>query len=320
MNKNLFLSGYAFLSSSVIFNGKKSRKIWLILLLMILMMSSNLKAQTSFITIPGSSEDGAFLGPYSNTPRRFQLLIHYAPISLMVGNSITSISFSLQNSYTNSWPSTDTTFGSYEIYISNGVNPANMQMNFAANITGTQTMVKSGSLTIPAGSVPAGNSTNPFSYTLVFDTPYLYNGGNLLIEIRHTGNSNPASIPAKAIYTNSTSYGNYISACWEQGTNVTLANFSHVRINSEKKLGVQSVTIDNGTSVYPNPVKDILYVKSPEEIDEFHVFDLAGRKVFSQKNSSKLPQLKVSSLTKGNYILQIIDKDGNSTSTKFVKD
>ncbi|WP_435524572.1 hypothetical protein [Chryseobacterium indoltheticum] len=41
-------------------------------------------------------------------------------------------------------------------------------MNFAANITGAQTIVKSGSLTIPAGSVPGGNSTNPFSYTFVF--------------------------------------------------------------------------------------------------------------------------------------------------------
>ncbi|WP_435524577.1 T9SS type A sorting domain-containing protein [Chryseobacterium indoltheticum] len=58
------------------------------------------------------------------------------------------------------------------------------------------------------------------------------------------------------------------------------------------------------------------FVKSPEKVDEFNVFDLAGRKVFSQKNSSELPQLKVLSLAKGNYILQIIDKDGNSTSTQ----
>lgn len=316
MKKSLLPIGYPFSDSSVIFNGK----IWFIALLMILMMSSNFKSQSSFLTIPGSSEDGAFLGPYSNTPRRFQLLIHPALISLMVGKSITSISFSLQNSYTNSWPSSDTTFGSYEIYISNGVNPSSMQMNFAANITGAQTMVKSGSLVIPAGSVPGGNSTNPFSYTFAFDTPYLYNGGNLLIEVRHTGNNNSTQVPAKAVYTNSTSYGSFFSACWEQGTNIAMANFSHVRINSEEKLDVKSVTIDHEVSVFPNPVKDNLYIKSAKEITEFNVFNFAGQKILSQKNNTKTPQLNTSLLQKGAYILQMIDKEGNSTSTKFIKE
>lgn len=97
-------------------------------------------------------------------------------------------------------------------------------------------------------------------------------------------------------------------------------NFTYVKINSTNSLGVKSVEIDGGTSVYPNPVKDQLYVKSANDIVELHVFNMVGQKIYSQKNSVKNPQLNVSALAKGNYILQMIDKNGNSTSTRFIKD
>lgn len=321
MKKGLLLISYPFSDSFVIFNRKRSRSLSFFALLLAFMLSSNVKAQGSFITLPGlNGEDGAFQGPYANVPRRFQMLIAHAPISLMTNKYISSISFRLQDSHTNSWPLSDTTFGSYEIYLSKGVTPPNMQMNFAANITGSQTMVRSGSLTIPTGSVPGGNSSNPHAYTFVFDTPYLYTGGNLVIEIRHTGSNSSTSVPSKAIYTNSTAYGTYLSACWQLDTGITVANFSYIRINAVESLGVKSVTIDNDFSVYPNPVKDNLYVKAGKEITEFHIFNSAGQKVLSQKNKTKIPQLNSSSLSKGTYILQMIDKEGNSTSTKFIKD
>lgn len=321
MKKGLLLISYPFSDSFVIFNGKRSRSLSFFALLLAFMLSSNVKAQSSFITLPGlNGEDGAFQGPYANVPRRFQMLIAHAPISLMTNKYISSISFRLQDSHTNSWPLSDTTFGSYEIYLSKGVTPPNMQMNFAANITGSQTMVRSGSLTIPTGSVPGGNSSNPHAYTFVFDTPYLYTGGNLVIEIGHTGSNSSTSVPSKAIYTNSTAYGTYLSACWQLDTGITVANFSYIRINAVESLGVKSVTIDNDFSVYPNPVKDNLYVKAGKEITEFHIFNSAGQKVLSQKNKTKIPQLNSSSLSKGTYILHMIDKEGNSTSTKFIKD
>lgn len=320
MKKSLFSTVCPISDPSSILHWKRKKCLAFTSLLLVLMLSSNYKAQSGFQIFPGTNgDDGVFLGPYSNVARRFQMLINYAPISLLAGKNITSISFRLPNSYTNSWPSSNALFGSYEVYLSNGVTPANMQMNFAGNITGTQTMVKSGNLAIPTGAVHGGNSTDPYSYSLVFDTPYFYSGGNLLIEIRHTGN-NSTEVASKAVYTNSTGYGTYFSACWQQGTNVVIANFPFVKINVENKLGVESVTLDNELSIFPNPVKDNLYVKSSEDINEFHVIDTAGRKVLSQKNTLKLPQLTTESLSKGVYILQIIYKNGNSTSTRFVKE
>lgn len=322
MKKSLFSIGH-FSHASVIPKGMRSRRLWLIILLFALMLPSNFKAQSGFITLPGVSENGAFPGPYSNAPRQFQILIAHTPISLMTNKYITSISFSLQGSYTNTWPLTDTAFGSYEIYLSKGVTPPNIQMNFAANIVGTQTMVKSGGLMIPAGSVPAGNSSNPYAYTLVFDTPYLYTGGNLVIEIRHTGHNNPVDVPVRTIDTNTMVNTTYFSACWQQDNGITKFNFPFIRINSVQSLeglGVKSVTIDDGFSVYPNPVKDYLYVKGDKEITEINVFNTAGQKILSQKNKANVPKLGTSSLSKGIYFLQMIDKEGNSTSAKFVKE
>ncbi|KQT16330.1 hypothetical protein ASG31_12495 [Chryseobacterium sp. Leaf404] len=280
---------------------------------------SNVYAQTSQ-TVPDSNVSGTFLGPLANAARTYQMLIDDSQVASLSGKYLTSISFRLSASASASWPPVDATYGSYEIYLSNGVDPANRQLNFSANIVGTQTMVKSGSLVIPAGSLTAGSDPNAFSYALMFDTPYLYNGGNLIIEIRHLG-SNTTSTSTHSVTSTNTGagYGTLFSACWQGTGNVTNGNFSYVKINSADTLGVKSVTLDDGLSVYPNPVTDNLYVKSATEITELNIYNFAGQKLMTQKNSVPTPQLNVTSLPKGVYILQMLDKKGNITSTRFVK-
>ncbi|MFL9834380.1 T9SS type A sorting domain-containing protein [Chryseobacterium terrae] len=309
------------MSDSYSLFSKRKTKVFLAYALIVMLISfSKLKAQTSAI-IPNNNFSGTFLGPLASSARTYQMLIDDTQLTPLVGKYLNSISFRLLASASAAWPATDATFSSYQIYLSNGVDPANRQLDFAANVTGTQTMVRSGALIIPAGSFTAGSDPNAFSYNLMFDTPYLYNGGNLIIEIRHTG-SNSSSTSTHAITSTNTSagYGTLFSACWQGPDNVTNGNFVYVKINSLDTLGVQSVTIDDSFSVYPNPVKDNLYVKSTKEITELNVINFAGQKVLSQKNNLKKPQLNTSSLPKGVYILQMIDKERNSTTTKFIKD
>src|SRR5690606_6689561 len=138
---------------------------------------------------------------------------------------------------------------------------ANRQLNFAANVVGTQTQVRAGVLTIPAGALTAGGSPNAFSYDLVFDTPYQYTGTNPVIEIRHTG-SNANSTSVNAMGTSSAGYGTLFTACWVGNNNVAGGNFAAVKINSVDNLGVKSVEIESGFSIYPNPVQEILYINS----------------------------------------------------------
>jgi len=297
--------------------GNSIRQVCLFISFLMISSTASLNSQTSKV-IPDISVTGAFIGPLTNGARTNQLIIDDSQLTTLSGKYLTSISFRLPTTATVSWPAANTTFPNYEVYLSNSVDPANRQLNFTANVVGTQTQVRAGSLLIPAGSLTAGGAPNAFTFDIVFNTPYLYTGTNLLIEIRHTG-SDGTSASTHAAGTSTAGYGTLFTSCWASTGNVMNANFSYVKINSLDALGVKSVEIDGGLSVYPNPVTDYLFVKSAKEVAEFNIFNMAGQKIFSQKNTRKTPQLDVSNIAKGNYILQIIDRNGNTSSTKFIK-
>ncbi len=294
----------------------KSRKVLLTgFTLSMILLSITAKAQTT-VTIPNLTTTSSFTGPFANNTRTYQMIIDDTQLTALNGKYLTSISFRLPSTAAAAWPAANTTYSDYQIYLSDGVDPVNRQLNFAANIVGAQTQVRSGSLLIPAGSV-SNNGT--FTFEITFNTPYLYTGTNLAIEVRHTGSSGN-STSVDAVGTSASGYGSLFTACWASTGNVMQGNFTYVKINSANSLGVKSVEIDGGASVYPNPAKDQLNVKSSNEIVELHIFNMAGQKVLSQKISEKNPQLNISMLTTGNYILQTIDKKGNSTSTRFIKE
>lgn len=297
---------------------KIALKVYLFIWLLLSLNVTAFKAQTSKV-VPETNTSGTFLGPYTNTARTYQMIIDDSQLTTLSGKYITSIEFRLPGSATASWPASNATFPSYEVFLSNGVDPADRQLNFAANVVGTQTKVRTGSLLIPTGSLTSGSDPNAFGYVITFDTPWLYNGTNLVIEMRHTG-SNVNSTSTHAATTSASGYGTLFTACWQGTGSVLQGNFSFVKINSVDALGVRSAEIGAELSVYPNPAKEFIYIKSGQDMVEFHVFSMAGQKVFSHRNTSKTSQLNVSGLSKGSYILQMIDKNGNSHSTKFIKE
>ncbi len=70
---------------------------------------------------------------------------------------------------------------------------------------------------------------------------------------------------------------------------------------------------ENKFSVYPNPVKDILNIKSIASIDNVTVYDILG-KVVLQENPGKIsPAINMSGLTSGSYLVKVTI--GNSSKT-----
>lgn len=78
---------------------------------------------------------------------------------------------------------------------------------------------------------------------------------------------------------------------------------------SIKKLSSENI------KVYPNPVKDILHVKSDTKIFEIIISDLSGKILLNQKNGNKID---TNALPNGIYMLTILTHDGNSQH-KFIK-
>ena len=278
--------------------------------------STNTNAQTTLV-IPSTNEGSAFIGPFGNAARQLQLLIDDTVLTSLVGKNLTSISFRLPASTAASWPAAQLTMADFKIFLSDSVEPGDKQLDFAANVVGTQTQVRSGSLLIPAGALTIGSDPNAFSFKITFNNSWLYTGGNLLIEIRHSG-TGISSRSVQAASTSSAGYGTLYSAVWQSTGAVLQGNFSNVEITADGQLGSTSVKIGANSLIYPNPVKDMLFVKSEKEFISFSIYTMTGQMVFSEKISGKT-SVNVSRLPIGNYLLKLTDKNGNVENTQFIK-
>lgn len=65
-----------------------------------------------------------------------------------------------------------------------------------------------------------------------------------------------------------------------------------------------------------NPVKDFLNIRNAENAINFEVLNMEGRKILEAKN---LKNMKISSVTKGNYLLKITLKNGEIVTKKLIK-
>lgn len=82
-------------------------------------------------------------------------------------------------------------------------------------------------------------------------------------------------------------------------------------------LGVESVEDDSNMEVYPNPANDIIYVKG-DIIQYVEIYNTVGSRVIS-KNVIDSESINIADLTSGIYFVRIVDKQGNTTTTKIVK-
>jgi len=72
------------------------------------------------------------------------------------------------------------------------------------------------------------------------------------------------------------------------------------------------------TSVYPNPVRDIISIQSKVNSEfSYKMFNTVGQVVLTGNSAGK--KINVSKLTVGNYIIELTDKEGKVTTTKIIK-
>lgn len=205
-------------------------------------------AQTQVIPAEYTTTDGngTFNGPLGNSARTYQLLLDSTVLGSLNGKTLTGISFRSPVGTTAPWPPVDAVYNNYAIWLSPSVPPANRSFTFANNIAGTRVQVRSGQLIIPDSTYPAGGP-NSFGPVITFNQPYAYNGGNLLLEIRHNG-SNTTFRSINAVSTLHQSYGNTVSAIWANGdtasVTTTQANAIIVRFSFDNPLPVGLLGFD----------------------------------------------------------------------------
>jgi len=174
----------------------------------------------------------------TGNPRTGQLLIDANELAgIPSGSSITGLTFRMWTSNPAAFPPSAATWSDYTINIGPGVAFGSQTTTFASNFTAAPTTVRSGPLTIPASSFPAGSTPNPFGAYIAFTTPYVYTGGNLLVEIRHSGSdiANPANTFLEVAATSDPNYGVRFWGATATGSTATTgaqANFTVVQFQA----------------------------------------------------------------------------------------
>jgi hypothetical protein len=175
-------------------------------------------------TVPNGFENASGNGTFLfmvTTARTYQYLIQGSQLTSFIGQNLNGLQWRLPASATTNWPAVDANFASFDIYIGPGVEPAARSTTFAANYTSAPTQVRSGSLTLGAGSFGGTGTPHPWGPVVAFNN-YLYTGGNLTIELRHsgmTGNTTTQSFDANK--SSAAGYGTLYSALWVGNNNPT---------------------------------------------------------------------------------------------------
>src|SRR6188474_726378 len=156
----------------------------------ILALGSACAAQATLGVVPtaytSTGGTGTFLYMVT-TPRTYQLIINANQLTGFVGENLNGLSWRLPNSATGPWPPVDINFAAFDIFVGPGVAPsATSTAGTASNYAGTPVQVRSGPLTMTTGSYTSGGAPNSFGPQIAF-TDYLYTGGHLAIEVRHSG-------------------------------------------------------------------------------------------------------------------------------------
>jgi serine protease AprX len=168
---------------------------------------SNAPLATLFLATPSSTAPKAYgmaqpptTGGNSasifNSPAVYQLLFSGSELShIPAGSLINGLTWRVSSSVAgqSSWPAMPAEFTQYDVELSKPATTAGtMSTTYASNMGTGVSLVRSGPLVIPTNAFPGGASStelNEFGQFITFDRPYAYTGGDLLVTIRHSGQS-----------------------------------------------------------------------------------------------------------------------------------
>lgn len=150
-------------------------------------LSTNVVAPDNYTIVAGNVGINTLIRGVG-LPRTYQMQFTPDALSgLPTGARITGLNFRLATSVTVSFPETVVTWSDYEVRLAQAASPiANMSTNFLPNML-NPVLVKDGALTVSANNFSSGGNPKPFAAMVTLDTPYIYQGGDLVIHFTHSG-------------------------------------------------------------------------------------------------------------------------------------
>lgn len=142
----------------------------------------------------------------------------------------------------------------------------------------------------------------------IASTPFTINNNN--VAYNNLNGSNSGGLGYYSTFLNDDFY--FMGNIEDKGEELLKVNFSTV-------LSVDDFNVNSNNNIsftiYPNPVNNILTIKSKTIIHSAAIYNLLGKKISTISKN----YIDVSNLTPGIYILKIEDQLGNKSSKKWVK-
>jgi hypothetical protein len=112
-----------------------------------------------------------------------------------------------------------------------------------------------------------------------------------------------------------------ITPKWYEGFTGYLAPSIGAKFISAEELGLKtSFNNDIQLTVYPNPSKNTIYIKSEGtvQIETISIYDVYGKAVFN--STVNIDKIDISQFNSGMYFLKVQDEKGNVSTINFVKE
>jgi hypothetical protein len=144
----------------------------------------------------------------SGQPRTYQM--QFTPDALgglPVGARITELRFRASTNATAIFPTATVTWSDYEVTLAQAANPiTSMSTTFSVNLL-NPVLVKDGVLSLGPNTFTVGNVPNQFAPLVVLDTPYVYQGGDLVMHFTHPGSDSGTVTIFDSATTSAPGYG-----------------------------------------------------------------------------------------------------------------
>ncbi len=110
--------------------------------------------------------------------------------------------------------------------------------------------------------------------------------------------------------------GEWIEVSTEDVDNADENTPEYLGYHIENSIGVN--TLNNNFTIYPNPTKNILFIKTDIKIEKWEIINTIGQTVKQANASSN--SININSLKEGLYFMKITDFSNNTYFSKFIKE
>lgn len=192
--------------------------------------SGTVVAPSAYTTTSGPSGVNTLVRG-TGAPRTYQMQFSTAVLGgLPVGANITELRFRLDATAVAAFPINTVTWSDYEVTLAQAANSVSgMSTNFASNML-SPVLVKFGALSVSANTFTAGANPNAFGSLIVLDTPYVYQGGDLVMFFRHTGSDSTNTAFLDDVTTTTSGFGTDFRAFSANGFSSTAGTAASVTI------------------------------------------------------------------------------------------